>query len=173
MMTALMYAEENDGYVFLHRDWTSGLGELPWWNPLYESGLFDDPNMALCPSWEPTEYDPENDPWAYMKCYGAEVGLWIAGEYEVSNVGGVYSRKLQEIDSPSTRIFIADSTYGGGAQMYIIMPAAGYTVGVHLRHSDRANTACYDGHVESATPDFLLTTGFTMEYDLDCALIAF
>lgn len=166
MLATFMYANENDGYVFLYK---SG-PELAWWGPLYENELIGDSKMLLCPGWLPKTIDTDIP----YYCYGAEYGINEPGYVIDVSPDSELSRKLYDIDQPSNRVYITDSSWGGtGPQSFVVMPGAGYSVGAHLRHNGRANVGCFDGHVESASEDFMLTAGFTRGFDLGGTLIDF
>ena len=175
-LAMLMYAQDSNNYVFLYRNYTPG-PETGWAETMYNGDYIKDRNVCLCPSGTPSRYD-NSSRWA---TYGVEdylnkstYPLVIASESDTR------FRCLSRIDSPSTRIALADSIWGpdnshypkqAWAVFYSWLTSSG--CGVHLRHAKRANAFFWDGHAASSGINDLKNSGFTDVFDINGNIITF
>lgn len=178
--SALLYAQDNNDCIILKGDYSIGLREYAWWEALYptdnypslygysvithKSNYLGSPNAILCPAWAPYKLSgTESQRW---QCYGAELANTVEPRsvfsYKHSNV---WYRRLSQLADPSYCVFISDSIWTdlNPNQSWVIY-GSNYSenyVSAHLRHSQRANMAFFDGHAESANTALLKKANFT------------
>ncbi len=151
---ALMYVNDYDGVSTIHTNAAYG---GPWSQIFKTLGYLTNPKTCVCPSNGPINYNPNNNQAPYMT-YGIR--------YHRDNIpnsarlmhpnGWQYSgyTAFKRLKYPTKYLYIVDSTYKNtgttlwaskNQHYYITLDAA--TVGMHMRHNDRANVLYADGHV--------------------------
>lgn len=175
----LMYAEENEGIVFLYTTPPSA-GAVPdkgWQQFLAESGYMDDMNIAVCPSQAPVKYDSKN----IDNVYGADVGdmLKIDPENPVTytfNATFQFEcyRELAKQSTPNKITLILDSIWAPSTPHGSYYPnqcwlaarnAAASIHGVHMRHDGKPGALFADGHASSCGEEELIDAGFISVFD--------
>jgi len=176
-LSMLMYSQDNNAYVFLYRSFNPG-PEQGWSDVLYNEEYMKNRNVSLCPYWDPYRYSV---PYRFAT-YGVEYEL-NSSAYPMIKTTETRTRfrNLSRIDSPSNRVYLADSICGPGTSsyypkqvwvvLYTSLTSGG--VGVHLRHTKRANVLFWDGHARSSGINEFKNSGFSEVYDLNGNIIAF
>ena len=144
-ISAAMYANDFNGFLFVYKSWTDGNPEQGWADPLWEMSYLTKRNQSLCPSAPPYTYSPST---FNNKIYGA----WMGDTANIPMLKvspGVWSfRKLTVLNNVSTAAFLQDSiNISGKTQVWAT--AGSSSTGIHLRHSNTANCLFLDFHVES------------------------
>ncbi len=156
----LMYADSSDGMVILSR--CSGAKNWNWaYDMLFAIGgpysTLANEEGFRCPSWK-------NSAKAQGYIYAMKspsFGPAYEDEHGAPRLSDGFSTYYSTIrmTRPSEYLQLADSVaYGGtynyaGNQFYNLdVTSSTQLCGLHFRHNGRANTAWYDGHVETITP---------------------
>jgi prepilin-type processing-associated H-X9-DG protein/prepilin-type N-terminal cleavage/methylation domain-containing protein len=157
MIGTQMYIDDSEGDFLVRAVGTSP--NLVYWNDNllnneYITGspeaIFRCPTLTCSPSY-----------WVSSKSYGINwrrPGLYT-GEW------GTYGT-AKEIDSPTQYVIYADSAFtpdssNAGNQAYMFGYKTSRQACVHLRHSNQANLAMFDGHVETAGRNDMLSHEIT------------
>jgi len=155
----LMYADSYDGKVIVSR--CSGAPNWNWASDwLYAMGdthiILSNEERFRCPSWK----NPGKAPGYIYAMKALDFGSTYENDHGAPRIDEGISRYYSTVrmTRPSEYMQLADSiSYGGsynyaGNQFYYLsVTGTTQLAGLHFRHSDRANMAYFDGHVESLT----------------------
>ena len=171
-----LYAQDSNGYVFLYKNYLFG-AEQGWADALSSGDYLKNKDICLCPASIPYKYSATY-PWA---TYGVERTLNSTAYPLISSANGITFRNLSRIDSLSTRIIMVDSIFGPGVttvpfyQVFAAYPSfsSNDKGATHLRHNNRTNALCWDGHVAPSGVAELKEAGFSNAYGLKGNIVAF
>lgn len=176
-LASLMYAQENNGYIFLlswDADKLNGV-DFQWHEPLSRQGTYgsgesynapylQNPDKVLrCPSALTKNFPytvPEVDwgtynLWRFRVSYGARVRpAAVPAGYLQSGADDNHSMlRLSSIANPSMYLHLGDSYYASDATTFVTVALTSYSwdANFHMRHSGGASMNGWyaDGHVES------------------------
>ncbi|MDD3127371.1 MAG: prepilin-type N-terminal cleavage/methylation domain-containing protein, partial [Candidatus Izemoplasmatales bacterium] len=155
-----MYAQDNNNRTPSPFD-----GEQTWTYRLYSLGYVANPQVYVCPSWSPWQFNDTNG-YRYSNTYGMNYsypGNFYILYWRFDRPGGTpytnaSSCTPNSARSPAQYPLLADSVAteaGGiapGEQTYFVGYPGATTAAVarwlaHLRHLGTANILCFDGHV--------------------------
>lgn len=169
-LAMLAYSQDNNGYVLLFRAW-GPLTELGWSEPLYEQGYITNRDICLCPTWAPNKYIFRS------QTYGAEYTMNYGNYPAITDSTNARLRNLTKVAIPSVRTALLDSLWGPSSSYFPkqswVVTFYATNVGVHLRHSRRANAFFWDGHVAASGINELKTYCFSGAFDLNGNAISF
>ncbi len=191
MLASMMYVNDADGTLMM------GGSETPynaWVEPLIEMEYTTNPDIFVCPSLEPYNYDSADTHAKYMT-YGIpranSNGRWDWDDNQenwcpkrhpgVTGNNSTYSTALcvalfRKAKQPSEQFLHADSAagvnyandWGKKCQSYwwraYSSTDSSATYLVHLRHSNQAHTAYIDGHVGNVDRTTLINYGWSSCY---------
>lgn len=159
----MTYAADADSY--LPRLFIPGTYSLKphWPQGTYETGYLPTPvpgrpTVMVCPmgprtgTWLPTGAGSRRD---FTYGMANHVGQNLSGWQRTGSAANPPGWRLEPILSPITRVIAADSReYANRMQCFSIRPTSGSTNGAmnktHMRHWNKANVLCADGHVLAA-----------------------
>ena len=141
-LAAACYAQNNDGYVILYKNWLDGTSEVGWIQRLID-GEYLKGDSGVCPSERPWKYISSKR----YKTYGVFLGL---NEKIKISPGDWYFVRLSGIKTPSNTVLMTDTiTLNFNPYTQIWCTTGHVNIGVHLRHNKQANTLFYDGRAKS------------------------
>lgn len=157
-LALIMYTNDYDGY-----EWVTNAAA---WSTFYAGLGYTPPEptaagtkcIYVCPSGKPTAWTNSGQTYGlvFPLINGASPNTYPESLWVNRGASSNYIVAFKKIVNPSTYVLVTDSTRNaanGGTQYFAIYPTgdAGKpgTLGINLRHSNRANCAFADGHVEA------------------------
>jgi len=177
-LASLMYAQDYDGYIFVHATVPAPANVIRWNQILTLKNTYLKPgNVLVCPSAPPKNWSPG--------LYGRTYGIRAPWLYNLP--GDMYRKVIStpgcwwyyfvthKFENPSDFWLYGDSLDSSGRQLYFITKDAqasdGYN-GIDLRHLQIANICFADGHVEGCNKSRLKAVGFIKGY-INGVLVSF
>ena len=139
-----MYAQDHDGMAHMYE--YTGTVEYRWNRRLLEGKYMTDPACFVCPSQRPYTYVNQT------QTYGALMEIPSADRVYLSGTPRWTFLRLGRLDNPSKYVTLGDTAYVSGDNTGLQFGSLYFNStswSLHLRHSNRANIAYADGHVES------------------------
>lgn len=148
---ALQLFAANDDYILA--TFGAGNGGGRWGGQLYEAGILSDPEILYCPSADNglPEHNMFEGAWDWR---GYGLNMFDTRYGSMRRIFGgpqQWTVNLNAVEEPTRYILLADTVDDRGYSRFRLEARSAPANGaIHLIHSNRANVAFLDGHVETA-----------------------